>query len=77
MRKYILIALLLAPLAANAQSAQQEGAPNAAVQALGQTLTETLSSEVQWRARAIADEQQISALQKKVGELSRPPRDRH
>lgn len=38
--------------------------PDPVQAALGQTLTETLGQMVQWRARAIADEQKIDALQK-------------
>lgn len=60
MRPLILAALLIAPLAARAAE------PDPTQVALGQTLTETLGALVQWRARALADEQRIGDLQKQL-----------
>lgn len=60
MRPLILAVLLIAPLAARAAE------PDPTQIALGQTLTETLGAMVQWRARALADEQRIGELQKQL-----------
>ena len=57
-----LAAMLVTPLAAGAAE------PDPMQMATGQTLTETLSGLVQWRARAIADEQRIVELQKQLAD---------
>ena len=68
MKHAVLAALLLAPLAAQAQQPK----PDPTQMALGQTLTETLGAVVQWRARAIADEQKIAALEKQIADAKKP-----
>jgi hypothetical protein len=72
MLKYLLVAALVAP---PTMAVAQESPPaqNSTEEALAQTLTETLSAEVQWRALAIADGQKIEVLQKQIVEAGKKP----
>lgn len=60
--------LILAATVAAAQAAQPPTETDMA-QALGQTLTEALSAQVQWRARALADEREIATLEAELKSL--------
>jgi hypothetical protein len=72
MRIIIGIGLLLIPCAALAQSA----APAAAdynSQALSQRYMQELNNSIQWQARALADEDQLKALQKQIDDEKKAP----